>query len=88
MIKMLAVLGAAAAGAALMYVFDPDEGPRRRSLMRDKAVGLSNDAKDAIGKKSRDIRNRAQGLLHEAKSAVPSGENSEPAFDGGERVFE
>ena len=88
MIKMLAVLGAAAAGAALMYVFDPDEGSRRRSLMRDKAVGLSNDAKEAIGNKTRDLRNRAQGLLNEAKSALPSGENSEPAFDAGERVFE
>ena len=88
MIKMLAVLGAAAAGAALMYVFDPDEGPRRRSLMRDKAVGLSNDAKDAIGRKSRDLRNKAQGLLHEAKSVVPSGENSEPAFDAGDRIYE
>ena len=88
MVKMLAVLGAAAAGAALMYVFDPDEGSRRRAQMRDKAVGLSNDAKEAIGKKSRDLRNRAQGLLHEAKSALPSGENSEPAFDAGERVFE
>jgi len=85
---MLAVLGAAAAGAALMYVFDPDEGPRRRSLMRDKAVGLSNDAKDAIGRKSRDLRNKAQGLLHEAKSVVPSGENSEPAFDAGDRIYE
>jgi hypothetical protein len=87
MVKLLAVLGAAAAGAALMYVFDPDEGGRRRTLIRDKAVGLSNDAKDAIGKKSRDLRNRAQGLLHEAKSVIPA-KSSESPFETGEQVFE
>jgi hypothetical protein len=88
MVKILAVLGAAAAGAALMYIFDPEEGGRRRALMRDKATGLSNDAKEAIGSKSRDLRNRAQGFVHEAKSMLPSGENREQAFDAGEKVFE
>ena len=87
MVKLLAVIGAAAAGAALMYVFDPDEGGRRRALIKDKAVGLSNDAKDAIGKKSQDLRNRAQGLLHEAKSTVQPSNSSSP-FETGEQVFE
>jgi hypothetical protein len=70
-----------------MYIFDPEEGGRRRALMRDKATGLSNDAKQAIGSKSRDLRNRAQGLLHEAKSGLPT-ETRESAFEGGERVYE
>ena len=87
MVKILAILGAAAAGAAAMYIFDPEEGQRRRALMRDKASGLSNDAKQAIGKKSRDFRNRAQGLLQEAKSKLPA-ENSDSPFEAAEQVFE
>ena len=87
MIKILAILGAAAAGAAAMYIFDPEEGARRRALMRDKATGLSNDVKHKIGQKSRDLRNKAQGLLHEAKSVLPA-ENSESPFEAGEKVFE
>ena len=87
MVKILAVLGAAAAGAALMYIFDPEEGGRRRALMRDKAVGLSNDAKQAVGKKSRDLRNRAQGLLHEAKSTLPS-DSGRSTIGEREQVFE
>jgi hypothetical protein len=83
MFKILAILGAAAAGAAVMYIFDPDRGGRRRALIRDKAVGLSNDAKDAIDKKSAHLRNKAQGLIHEAKSMLPS-EQSEPTFEVGE----
>ena len=88
MIKIIAILGAAAAGAAAMYIFDPEEGARRRALMKDKAVGLSNDAKQALGAKSRDLRNRAQGLLHEAKSALPANKNTDSAFDAAEKVFE
>ena len=87
MFKILAILGAAAAGAAVMYIFDPDRGGRRRALIRDKAVGLSNDAKDAIDKKSTDLRNRAQGLIHEAKSKLPSG-NAEPSFGTEEKIYE
>jgi hypothetical protein len=71
-----------------MYVFDPNDGRRRRALMKDKAVGLSNDVKDKVGKKSRDLRNRAQGLLHEARSTLPTRENRESPFDVGEQVFE
>jgi hypothetical protein len=53
-----------------MYLFDPNGGRRRRALIRDKAVGLTNDAREAIDKKTRDLGNRAQGLMHEAKSMV------------------
>jgi hypothetical protein len=74
--KLFAVLGGMAAGAALMYLFDPNGGGRRRALMRDKAIGLSNDAADAIASRSRDLRNRAQGVLHEAKSLVSGSEAS------------
>jgi len=57
-------------GAALMYFLDPDRGARRRSLARDKAVGLSNDARDRISGAAQDLSNRATGMLHEARKAV------------------
>lgn len=57
-------------GAGLMYFLDPDRGARRRSLVRDKAVGLSNDAKQAIGDTAEDLSNRAYGTVAEATRAV------------------
>ncbi|HKX83070.1 MAG TPA: hypothetical protein VJL58_02525 [Pyrinomonadaceae bacterium] len=68
--KVLAILGGIGAGAALMYLLDPDRGGRRRALARDKAIGLSNDLRRAIDKKSTDLSNRAQGVIHEAKSLI------------------
>jgi hypothetical protein len=59
-----------AAGAALMYFLDPDRGGRRRALLRDKVVGLSNDIGDAATGAARDLRNRAQGIVAEAGSAL------------------
>ena len=78
--KILTVLGGIGIGAAMMYLFDPRGGRRRRALIRDKAVALSNDAREAIDKKSRDLKNRAQGLMHEAKSLVSAeGKNENQA---------
>ena len=68
--RIFAILGAVGAGAALMYLFDPNGGRRRRALIRDKAVGISHDVTDAIGAKSRDLSNRAKGFVHEAKGLV------------------
>ena len=54
-------------GAAAMYFFDPNGGGRRRALVRDKAVGISNDVSEAVRKTKVDLSNRAHGLMHEAK---------------------
>jgi hypothetical protein len=78
----LAVLGGLGAGAAAMYFLDPDRGTRRRALVRDKAVGLTNDAKQAITGKAKDLRNRASGLAHEAKGLVGIGNGEEKAQAG------
>ena len=66
----LAVLGGLGAGAAAMYFLDPDRGTRRRALVKDKAVGLSNDAKNALTGRAQDLKNRAVGLAHEAKGLI------------------
>ena len=73
MTKVLGILGALGAGAVLMYLFDPERGRTRRALVRDKAVGMSNDAKDAFEKKAKHLSNRAKGFVHDAKSLVPGG---------------
>ena len=64
-----AVLGGVGVGAALMYLLDPDRGNRRRALLRDKLVRCTNQTGMYLGKAGRDARNRAQGLVAEARSA-------------------
>ena len=66
--KKALLVGGVGLGAALMYLFDPDRGRRRRALIRDKAEGAANKAGDYAGKMSRDLRNRAYGLVAETKS--------------------
>ena len=65
--KGIAVLGGIGIGAGLMFVFDPDRGKRRRTLMRDKVAGTANKLSCTAGKMNRDLRNRAAGLMAEAK---------------------
>ena len=57
-------------GAALMYFLDPDRGVRRRSLVTDQVVGLTNDAQEAISNTAEDLSNRAYGLAAEAQKVV------------------
>jgi osmotically-inducible protein OsmY len=66
--KGVALVGGVGLGAALMYLFDPDRGKRRRALIRDKFEAAGNKASDLTGKMSRDLRNRAYGLAAETKS--------------------
>jgi len=57
------VLAAAAAGAALMYLLDPERGGRRRSLVRDQALRMARRTGDAFDVTSRDLTNRARGVV-------------------------
>ncbi|HEY5883631.1 MAG TPA: BON domain-containing protein [Pyrinomonadaceae bacterium] len=60
-------------GAGAMFLLDPDRGRRRRALIRDKAVNLSNTGKDALDKTARDLRNRATGVIAETKARLSQG---------------
>jgi len=66
---------AAAAGAAAMYFFDPDQGPRRRALARDKVAWFKDEVGDmremATGR-AEDLRNRTKGMIHEVKKSTVS----------------
>jgi uncharacterized membrane protein/osmotically-inducible protein OsmY len=66
--KNLLLLGGIGLGAGLMYIFDPDRGRRRRTTARDAAHHIVNVLDDAVGKTSRDLSNRAQGLVAELDS--------------------
>ncbi|HEV2763872.1 MAG TPA: hypothetical protein VGV38_12900 [Pyrinomonadaceae bacterium] len=57
-------------GAGLMYLFDPERGRRRRALLRDKCVSLSNQTGDTLGRTARHLSNRAQGVAAEASRAL------------------
>src|SRR4051812_18266476 len=67
---IMTFLKGAAIGAGFMYLFDPSQGRTRRARIRDKAVHVWNETGDNIEGKSRDLANRAQGLLHDAASAL------------------
>ena len=80
--EILAILGGVGVGAALMYLLDPDRGNQRRALMRDKVVKLNRQTQEAVSGRVKDMGNRAKGMLHEAKSAFESNEDTsrqEPA---------
>lgn len=56
----------ALAGAALMYLFDPAGGGRRRALARDQVVHAGHELEhlgSAAAARGRDLRNRARGLV-------------------------
>jgi len=73
----LALLTGLGVGAALMYLFDPERGNRRRSLIRDKAVKLNRQTTEAVQGRTKDLSNRARGMAHELKSAImPEQESS------------
>lgn len=62
--SLLAGLGL---GAGLMYLLDPDRGTRRRAMLKDQAVHYRLSGVDRVSKRSRHWRNRAKGLLAEAR---------------------
>lgn len=75
----LAILSGLGVGAALMYLFDPDGGNRRRALIRDKANSLNRKTQEAVSGRVEDLSNRAKGLLHETRSSFEHDSEAAPA---------
>lgn len=65
-----ALLGAFGIGALLMYFFDPVSGNRRRALLRDQLVHARHEVGDFAEGTAKDLRNRAQGVVAEAKGMM------------------
>lgn len=68
-------VGAAAAGAAVMYMLDPQHGRRRRALVRDKVVHAAHVSGDALQVAGRDLAHRAVGFAAEQWGALMPKEN-------------
>lgn len=69
---------ALAAGAALMYYLDPQQGRRRRALLRAHGAAAGQDAGSLLRNRSRNVADRARGALSRARKTL---EGSAPADD-------
>jgi hypothetical protein len=72
------MLTAAGIGAGLMYLFDPQQGDRRRALLRDRMMHVASKTGDAADATSRDMRNRARGVVASFRSRLGDGHAAEP----------
>lgn len=68
--KLGALALGAIVGTVLMYALDPVSGRRRRALAVDKMNKYKNKVHKYSSKKTRDISNRAEGLLAEAQNML------------------
>jgi osmotically-inducible protein OsmY len=74
---LLRALTVAAAGAGLMYLLDPDGGRRRRAHVRDQLVRAAHRTGDAMDATSRDVGNRARGVVAELRQRLVNVEVSD-----------
>lgn len=74
---MISFLLGLAAGAALMYAFDPDRGAFRRHYLRDKTLRYARDTGRTIARQADYRAGQVKGALYEARNAVTSEEVSD-----------
>ena len=77
-------VGTLVAGAAAMYLLDPDRGRGRRAWVGQKLTGFLNDTGRFCRRTGRDLANRARGTAHEARNLVPFGREEDT---DGERLL-
>jgi hypothetical protein len=82
--RIFGILAGVGVGLGLMYIMDPERGARRRALIRDKAIGMKNDLTQMAEKNVTHMRNKAQGLLHEAKTTFSNGETENTGSESGQ----
>jgi len=70
---------ALAAGVGLMYLLDPTDGARRRSVLLDKTRHCLNETGDFFRRTGRHLANRSRGMAHDTQSMFQRG--GEPADD-------
>jgi uncharacterized membrane protein/gas vesicle protein len=76
--KPAALLAGAGIGAAVAFFFDPEQGRRRRALVRDKTVHARKELEEAADVTKKDVSNRARGLRASLRTLV---EDEEPSDD-------
>lgn len=70
MIRPLNLIAAFAAGAALMYYLDPQQGRRRRALARDKSVSVGHELQYHADAKRKWMAGRVKGLTAAARTRL------------------
>jgi hypothetical protein len=70
------------AGALAMYLFDPDRGRRRRSLLRDQAVHWIALTAEELATEWRDVRNRVEGGVAKVRGIGQPTPTSDEAVAG------
>lgn len=71
-------IAAVAAGAAAMYYLDPDQGRRRRALVRDKVTSTTHDTADAARAQTRRVGNRLSGWYAAGRARLGSATTPTP----------
>jgi osmotically-inducible protein OsmY len=79
-------VAALAAGAAAMYLLDPQMGRRRRALLRDKVEAGRQDAQRFASEQAKRAVGQLQGTVEGAKSAMGLGSMPESDRQLHERV--
>jgi predicted transcriptional regulator len=73
-------------GAGLMFMFDPRAGRGRRTVLRDKTTSLVNTSSEAVGRRARDLKNRASGLYSDTRSRVTGRSETQSGTPEGDRT--
>lgn len=68
--RPLNLIAAFAAGAALMYYLDPQQGRRRRALARDKSVSVGHDLQYHADAKRKWMAGRVKGMTAAARARL------------------
>lgn len=69
----ITLLGGFGAGIALMYFLDPEQGKRRRVLLRDQLTKWTRIAGETVSGRAKDLSNRAVGAAHEMRKTAAGG---------------
>ncbi|MGE0406472.1 MAG: hypothetical protein AB7O65_09240 [Candidatus Korobacteraceae bacterium] len=64
------LVGGAAIGAMAMYIFDAQNGRRRRALARDRAFHILKELQWSARRKAQDLRKRTVGSVLEMRSQI------------------
>src|SRR5688572_28996971 len=61
-------------GAAATFLLDPDQGRRRRAMLREQVSSRAHRLNDSFGVARRDLGNRARGVVFGLRSRFNSDE--------------
>jgi osmotically-inducible protein OsmY len=74
MSRIITLLFGAAAGAAIAHFLDPDNGPRRRHMLRDQVGAKARRGKREAVRQADYMAGKAKGAAAEAVPSMPGGE--------------